>query len=81
MAPAYASLLACKDARALLLLAYWYAKVSQCQQHWWVVRRAKMECLAICEYLERYHGRDEAVRKFLLSPRMVVCGAASALML
>ena len=40
-----------KDPPALLILAYWYAKVCQ-SRHWWLLRRARLEGLAICEYLE-----------------------------
>ena len=40
-----------KDPPALLILAYWYAKVCQ-SRHWWLLRRARLEGLAICGYLE-----------------------------
>jgi hypothetical protein len=55
MHPDYKRLLEQKDPRALLLLAYWYAKVSQYQQ-WWIWQRAVLECQATCIYLERHHG-------------------------
>ena len=42
-----------KDARACLILAYWLAMMAQVNQ-WWIVGRAKSECMAICTYL-----RDE----------------------
>ena len=43
----YKRLLELKDPGALLLLAYWYAKVCQCQ-YWALWRRAELECQAIC---------------------------------
>ena len=55
----FKELLAAKDPKALLLLAYWYAKVCTYQQ-WWICRRAVTECQAICIYLEKFH--EEIVR-------------------
>jgi hypothetical protein len=72
MHPDYKRLLERKDPRALLLLAYWYAKVSQYQQ-WWVWQRVVLECQATCIYLERYHGDDTKIQNFLQFPRMM-CG-------
>ena len=54
MEPEFRDLLDMKDPGAMLLLAYWYAKVSKYQQ-WWTWRRAILECQAICIYLRRYH--------------------------
>lgn len=51
MRPQFKALLKEKDARAMLLLAYWYAKV--CESQWWIKTRAILECTAICRYLER----------------------------
>lgn len=67
MQPEFQGLLERKDPRALLLLAYWYAKV--CHSLWWIARRAKLECQAICLYLERYH-RNIATHELLQFPRM-----------
>ncbi|KFY05795.1 hypothetical protein V491_09018, partial [Pseudogymnoascus sp. VKM F-3775] len=67
MQPAFRELLAQKNAHALLLLSYWYAKV--CRTVWWVERRATLECQAICLYLERYHGRDAEIQRLLHYPR------------
>ena len=53
--PEYKRLLGQKDPCALLLLAYWYAKVCQCRL-WWIWRRAFLECQAICSYLRMYYG-------------------------
>ncbi|OBT55184.1 hypothetical protein VE04_05854 [Pseudogymnoascus sp. 24MN13] len=68
MQPAFRDLLAQRDARALLLLAYWYAKI--CQSVWWLERRATLECQAICLYLERYHDGDTEIQELLHYPRM-----------
>jgi hypothetical protein len=68
MQPAFKRLLELKDPRALLLLAYWYAKV--CRAVWWLEWRAVMECRATCLYLERYHAEETAVLELLLFPKM-----------
>ena len=39
-----------KDARALLLISYWFALMRQVDQ-WWIANRAKTECVAIVNYL------------------------------
>ena len=72
MRPEYKRLLEQKDPRALLLLAYWYAKVCQ-YRHWWIWRRAALECQAICIYLERYHRHEANIQTLLQFPRMM-CG-------
>ncbi|KAL8840299.1 MAG: hypothetical protein Q9170_001383 [Blastenia crenularia] len=57
MRPALRRLLEDKDERALLILAWWYAKLCQVKG-WWLLRRAKVEGEAICEMLEqRWGGR------------------------
>ncbi|KAK9427001.1 hypothetical protein V1505DRAFT_95659 [Lipomyces doorenjongii] len=73
MQPAFKRLLEQKDPRALLLLAYWYAKV--CHSLWWMVRRAVLECQAICIYLERHHAGERAIQEMLQFPKMR-CGLA-----
>ena len=65
--PAYNNLLVVKDHRALLLLAYWYAKVCKTSA-WWMDRRATIECQAICLYLERF-STDLVVHELLDFPR------------
>jgi hypothetical protein len=60
-----------KDHRALLLLAYWFAKVCNTSV-WWLDRRATLECQAICLYLERY-STDVVVHDLLEFPR-AKCG-------
>jgi len=72
--PAFQRLLKEKDPRALLLLAYWYAKITHGQ--WWVARRAWLECQATCLYLERYHANETAIMQLLWFPKME-CGLLS----
>jgi len=66
--PEFHALLLQKDPRALLLLAYWYAKVGKTQ--WWIAYRAHIECQAICIYLDRYHADNTALQKLLHFPKM-----------
>jgi hypothetical protein len=40
-----------RDPRAMLLLAYWYAKTLSSEQ-WWIWRRASIEGPALCTFLE-----------------------------
>jgi hypothetical protein len=70
MHPDYKQLLGQRDPCALLLLAYWYAKMCQCQQ-WWIWRRAFLECQAICRYLIRYHGDDGNILNAVRYPEMI----------
>ena len=72
MLPEYKQLLKQKDPCALLLLAYWYAKMCQ-YPHWWIFGRASLEGQAICIYLQRYHGNETGIQKLLQFPRMM-CG-------
>ena len=65
----YRRLLELKDSRALLLLAYWYAKVCQ-TQHWWLWHRAALEGQAICIYLGRNHQHDADIQNLLQFPSM-----------
>ena len=67
----YKDLLENKDPRALLLMAFWYAKV--CHYQWWVARRAIMECKAICIYLERNHPKETILQDLLFIPK-IKCG-------
>ncbi|MCJ1472113.1 hypothetical protein MMC13_000760 [Lambiella insularis] len=66
----YRLLLAEKDPCAMLLLAYWYAKVSQCQQ-WWLWPRAYLECQSICRYLTCYHGNDSNILSAVRYPETI----------
>jgi hypothetical protein len=73
----YKGLLKQKDSCALLLLAYWYAKMCQYRQ-WWVWPRTVLECQSICRYLRLYHGDDDRVLKALSFPEDI-CTAQSAI--
>ena len=75
MLPEYKELLKRKDPCALLLLAYWYAKMCQ-YQHWWILRRAALEGQAICIYLQRYYGDDTNIQSLLQFPRMMCSSVA-----
>ena len=48
----FKKLLELKDPRALLILAWLYAEVSQVEECWWTRRRAVLEGRAICRYLD-----------------------------
>jgi hypothetical protein len=90
MRPDFKFLLETKEPRALVLLAWWYAKVSSLGL-WWVERRVRLEGLAICLYLERRFregerggGEEEiegegmgGMRRLLEWPRAVFEGAGS----
>jgi hypothetical protein len=69
MSPGYKQLLQQKNPRALLLLAYFYAQVCR-YQHWWV-RRTRIECQAICTYLERNHQHEPDIQTLLQFPKMI----------
>ncbi|KAL5046302.1 hypothetical protein BDW71DRAFT_182557 [Aspergillus fruticulosus] len=58
----FEGLLRDRDPVALLLLYLWYCKASCI---WWIGLRARVECPAICEYLQRYHKGNAALQAFL----------------
>ncbi|PGH06492.1 hypothetical protein GX51_02316 [Blastomyces parvus] len=61
--PAYRNLLHHRDPLALLLLAYWYGYVYENESEqapWWFWSRARVECRAICMYLERSEAEFSA---------------------
>ncbi|KAK3935354.1 hypothetical protein QBC46DRAFT_323547 [Diplogelasinospora grovesii] len=64
----FKTLLEQRDARALLLLAYFEAKVSEHGQWWWW-KRATLEGQAICLYLERYHSSIPQLEPLLAFPK------------
>lgn len=66
----YKQLLRQKDPAAMLVLAYWYAKMCQCQQ-WWIWRRACLEGQAICMYLRRYHSGDKNILDAIQYPESI----------
>lgn len=57
----YKLLLREKDPRALLLLAYWYAKLCEVEL-WWMLPRASLEGHAICIFLRRYHSENRKLQ-------------------
>lgn len=59
---------------ALLLLAYWYAKMCYCRQ-WWIWRRASLECQAICLYLKQHYANEKRILKALEYPEQVLLAA------
>ncbi|KAF2803320.1 uncharacterized protein BDZ99DRAFT_453585 [Mytilinidion resinicola] len=71
MTPEYKRLLGLKDPRALVILAYWYGMVVDAM--WWLKRRARLECQAVCLYLEKYHSHDTKIMEMLRYPK-VRCG-------
>jgi hypothetical protein len=56
----FKQLLARKDPAALIILAFWYARVCHLNQ-WWLLRRANLECRAICSYLKLLCPNDPAI--------------------
>jgi hypothetical protein len=73
MDPRYRALLERRDPRAMLLLAYWYAKVLEYGQ-WWIWRRAVLEGPAICLYFERVYPHDERLLQLSEVPKAVFDG-------
>lgn len=70
MEPEFRQLLEEKDPQAMLLLAWWYAKLIP-YDAWWIKRRAVLECQAICLYLEKILPEESEVRRLLAFPRSV----------
>lgn len=70
----YKHLLEQKDPRALLLFAYWYARICPFPL-WWIQLRATIECQAICMYLEKHHPQEPKIQGLLRYPR-AMCGLA-----
>jgi hypothetical protein len=63
----YKLLLKQKDTTALVLLAWWYALVLR--SHWYLSRRALLECRSICIYLGRKCPDNAFVQNMLRYPR------------
>ncbi|KAH8882893.1 hypothetical protein GQ53DRAFT_753216 [Thozetella sp. PMI_491] len=57
-----------KEPRAVLMLAWFSAKVSE-QYRWWWWKRAMLEGQAMCIYLERHQGTYPHLKKLLEYPR------------
>lgn len=70
IAPAFTRLLLAKDARALLIISYWFALMCSVDL-WWVHGRVQSECVAICMVLEGHP--DNRIRQLLRYPASV-CG-------
>ncbi|KAK3389905.1 hypothetical protein B0H63DRAFT_105439 [Podospora didyma] len=68
MTPRFMLLLEDKDPRALLLLVYYHAKISQ-DGRWWWRKRAMLEGQSICIFLERYHGNTSHLEMLLEFPK------------
>jgi hypothetical protein len=56
-----------RDAKALLLVVHWYAKLYRAQ--WWLERRGMIEGRAICIYLDKHHGSDAKLQRLLEWPK------------
>jgi hypothetical protein len=63
--PQYLGLLLTKDARALLILAWWLGKMNE-DNEIWAYPRFHAECVAICMFLENHE--DPRVLKLLEYP-------------
>jgi hypothetical protein len=70
MHQSFGSLLKTKDPAAMLLLAFWYAKVSHYKQ-WWLWPRADGECQSICMFLSWHHANDERVGRLVRDVRHI----------
>jgi hypothetical protein len=64
----FGQLVMARDSRALLIMAYWYAKMWSHGQ-WWVQERALREGRATCIYLERYFPDDATIQDLLKGPQ------------
>jgi hypothetical protein len=67
MGPELRALLDGKDAKALLLVVYWYAKLYRGQ--WWLRRRGLLEGQAICMYLDKYYSDNAKLQRMLEWPK------------
>ncbi len=76
MSPAFHELLQEKDPYALIILAYWYAKVGRLD--WFMTRRAILEGQAICVYLERYYAGLPGLDDVLAYPKLACVPASRA---
>jgi hypothetical protein len=61
------ALLLQKDAKAMLLIVCWFAKMYKYQ--WWIQRRGLIEGKAICIYLDCWHGDDMRIQRLLTWPK------------
>jgi hypothetical protein len=73
--PVFFALIKRRDHAALLLLAHWLAKMCQ-MGLWWVGARVRLECRAICAFLDREvldERQANAFQRLLVAPKMA-CG-------
>lgn len=68
--PTFTGLLQQKDPWAMLMFAYWCAKV--CESRWWLTRRAILDGLAICLYIERNCPWDKKLQEAVLWPKQIL---------
>ncbi|MCJ1278135.1 hypothetical protein MMC21_005950 [Puttea exsequens] len=68
MESGFKALLEMKDARALLVLGWWFAKVCR-TRHWYMWRRTALEGAAIVLFLERVWRGDGELMGLLVWPR------------
>lgn len=64
----FRDLLEAKDHRAILIMAYFVAKMRG-PSPWWSGRRLQLECEAMCRYLARFYGHIPHMEKLLEFPR------------
>lgn len=69
METGFKSLLHVKDPAALVVLAYWYARICEYYYGWFIWRRAVLECQAICLYLEKLYPDLPNLEKILEVPK------------
>lgn len=79
LSPDFVALLQRKEPRALLLLAYFHAKAGQDGPSPWWAKRAALEGLAICLYLERHYYDVSHMMELLEAPRRCCQANAAAL--
>jgi hypothetical protein len=67
--PEFQRLIRKKDPRALVILSHWFTIMFQVPL-WWVTRRVKNECMAICMYLDR-NCTDPRVARLMEFPKRI----------
>lgn len=61
------------DPCAMLILGFWYAKVSHSKQ-WWLQRRVNVQCQGICIYLTLHYPHDYRVLRLVQDIETVYSG-------
>lgn len=62
-----------KDPCAMLILAFWYAKVSYSKQ-WWLCRRATIECQGICMFLTWHYAHNDRILRLVQNVKIIYDG-------